>query len=430
MTHSNYEYFNRLVALFRGLGKPPVINTYFEFEGMLSTHLDKTKFLWDNPELGICDLEIFYNDKSYVSYHSDDFPPLSESDAIYLKVSLPQGDFQFVPSLKDFLALDNKLNIGEQVENVYLIEEDFIFGEDTACVEIERVLSISSLIKELSGMANYSGRIEYKDLVRIVYLDSSSSKAANPLIIEPKICLELLSYPKLNLTIFNDIKNEKSENAHIHEKRSMFRVSLIEVMNDLNHKENTFGFLIANWDVFVETYYANFEAYLTNFSFLKQKKEASENYINISSKISTTLSSISGKLFGLPISIGVALAILKSATEFEAALTLIGVGITSALLFFTILDQRAVLISIASSIEGLFSYAGNQKVGSLSSLIEKHKLDLYKQIQFLNVVMIFFIVISAFPFIVSMAVYMVKFNPDAVKQINYFSMRLVSQLIS
>ncbi|MEY5509517.1 hypothetical protein WI973_26605, partial [Salmonella enterica subsp. enterica serovar Corvallis] len=175
-----------------------------------------------------------------------------------------------------------------------------------------------------------------------------------------RITIESISFPMVDLAIFKSIKENGTDNAHIQEKQAMFRVSIIEVLKDIDESKDKFNFLIEQWELLKETYYGNFECYLTNFSFLKQKKEAAENYMTVSSKISGTLSSISGKLFGLPISFAVAVAILKTG-KFESILALLGVAITSLLIALTIYDQKKVLKSIMNSIDALFSHTKAQR---------------------------------------------------------------------
>ena len=196
----------------------------------------------------------------------------------------------------------------------------------------------------------------------------------------------------------------------------------------LDNSKDKFNFLIEQWELLKETYYGNFECYLTNFSFLKQKKEAAENYMTISSKISGTLSSISGKLFGLPISFAVVVAILK-AGKFEGILALLGVAITSMLIALTIYDQKRVLESIRVSIDALFSHTKAQRSGELASLISKHKEDLYSQAKGLDTAMALLMLVSFLPILLSIGVYIYKFHPSVISSINWFVNVFMTQLL-
>ncbi|HEN3623321.1 TPA: hypothetical protein U5E34_004241, partial [Yersinia enterocolitica] len=397
------QQFEKLVNLYRGLGRPMMADSQFVFKGKLKNNFMKLKELWDEHNPMLLDFEMSFNDSSAGTYFGNSFPTNIEHDTeVTLKVCLPSGDFQFVNSLDIFLLFDNKLNMGLDVENVYLVHEDYLFGEKADDPTIENVLILSRFINELSNLANYIDRIDDNGRLKIVFIDTGSSKKTPPIVIEPNISMEIASYPTVDLSVFKNINNNENDNAHVQEKQAMFRVSLIEILREGDKEEDNFNSLVKHWDLLKETYYGNFECYLTNFSFLKQKREAAENYMSVSSKISNTLSSISGKLFGLPISIGVALTILKSSTKFEGILTLVGVMISSLLIFFTIQDQRKVLYSIRASIDALFSHTKSAKSGELSDLIASHKRDLYSQADKLNAAMVVFIIISTLPFILSL----------------------------
>ena len=424
-------YFEKLVEFYRGLGKPPVVNCVFEYRGQLTNQFDIFKELWDNYDQRIADFELSFNSDSYGTYYEDSFPEdLTATIDIILIVSLPAGDFRFIESLEDFLLIDNNLNTGVCVENVYLIKENYLFGEAGEVNEkVSKTLKLSLFITELYELANYNDRVEHSGLLKLVFIDTGNAKKTSPIVIEPKIDIESISFPMVDLTIFDSLKDNNSDNAHVQEKQAMFRVSIIEILKELDDSTNKFNFLIEHWELLKETYYGNFECYLTNFSFLKQKKEAAENYMTVSSKISGTLSSISGKLFGLPISFAVAMIILKTG-KFESILALLGGIVTSILIVLTIYDQRKVLESIRVSIDALFSHTKSPRSGELASLISKHKENLYSQANRLDTAMAFLIVFSFLPIIISIGVYIYKFHPSVIVYIDGFVNTFMIQLLN
>lgn len=423
-------YFEKLVTFYRGLGRPSVVNCTFEYKGQLANQFDLFKELWDNSDQRIADFDLSFDSSSCGTSYEDSFPEaLTTTTDIILTVSLPAGRFRFIEALEDFLLIDNNLNTGAPVENTYLIKEDFLFGEvDQVNEQVLKALQLSLFITELYELANYNDRVEHSGLLKLVFIDTGNTKKTSPIVIEPKINIESISFPMVDLTIFNSLKENDSDNSHIQEKQAMFRVSIIEILKDLDDKTDKFNFLIEQWELLKETYYGNFECYLTNFSFLKQKKEAAENYMNISSKISGTLSSISGKLFGLPISFAVSVVILKTG-KFESILALLGGVVTSILIALTIYDQKKVLESIRVSIDSLFSHTKSQRSGELANLISKHKKNLYSQANGLNTTMAILLVFSFLPIIISFGVYIYKFHPSVILYVNDFVNIFMSQLL-
>lgn len=426
-------YFGKLVSFYRGLGRPSVANSQFEFRGKLGGEYETLKDLWASHDVSMGSFDLTFDGNNYDTQVDTLFPEkLTEQTDVVLIVSLPAGDCQFVTSLNEFLGFDNNLNTGGIVENVYLVAEDFLFGEKSTNDSINNALLLSSFISELYELASYHDRMAFTGLLKLVFIDTGSDngKVSPPIVIEPKITIENIIDNCVNLDLFKTIKESSIDNAHILEKKSMFRVSVIEILKDIESDINRFDFLIKHWDLLIETYNGNFECYLTNFSFIKQKKEAAENYMAVSTKISTTLSSISGKLFGLPISLGVAIAILKSSEKFESVLTLIGVAITSMLILFTIKDQRKVLSSIRESIDALFSHTKSSKSGELSNLIAKYKEQLYKQTDSLNSSMVLLMFFSALPFLLSLLAFVVKFEPGIIRKFDQFISIFMCQLLS
>ncbi|WP_150318069.1 hypothetical protein [Enterobacter hormaechei] len=423
-------YFEKLVTFYRGLGKPSVVNCAFEYRGQLDNQFDIFKELWNKSDQRIADFELSFDSGSYGTCYEDSLPEeLTATTDIHLTVSLPAGNFRFIESLENFLLIDNNLNTGKQVENVYLIKEDFLFGEVAPVNEpVQKALQLSQFITELYDLANYNDRVEHSGLLKLVFIDTGSTKKTDPIVIEPKINIESILLPMVDLTIFKTLKENGSDNAHIQEKQAMFRVSIIEILKDVDDSKDKFNFLVEQWELLKETYYGNFECYLTNFSFLKQKKEAAENYMTVSSKISGTLSSISGKLFGLPISFAAVVAIVK-VEKFESILALLGVAITSILIALTIYDQKRVLESIRVSIDALFSHTKAQRSGELASLISKHKENLYSQVKGLDTAMAFLLLASFLPIILSIGTYIYKFHPSIVSNISWFVSTFMAQLL-
>lgn len=425
------SYFIKLIGFYRALGKPCVVDCKFEYKGRLGECLNTFEELWKEFDQRIADFEVSFNSENFGTNYDDEFPQnlTGETEAIFT-VFLPSGDYKFIESLESFLLIDNKLNTGEKVENVYLIKEDFLFGEAEPSDErVQKALQLSLFIAEIYDLANYSDRVEYSGLLKLVFMDTSIDKKTSPIVIEPKIKIEILACSLIDLTVFKSIKDNVSDNAHVQEKQSMFRVSITEVLKDIEESVNSFDFLVQNWELLKETYYGNFECYLTNFSFLKQKKEAAENYITISTKISGTLTSISGKLFGLPISLAITIAILK-ADKFEGILALLGVAITSLLIALTIYDQKKVLESIRESIDAIFSHTKSQRSGELATLILRHKENLHIQAWRLELAMALLIALSFLPAIVSLGAYIYKFHPAIIDSINNFVKVFMSQLLS
>ncbi|HCJ1200859.1 TPA: hypothetical protein NQN98_004463, partial [Salmonella enterica] len=99
------------------------------------------------------------------------------------------------------------------------------------------------------------------------------------------------------------------------------------------------------------------------------------------------------------------------------------------LIALTIYDQKKVLKSIMDSIDALFSHTKAQRSGELAELISKHKENLYSQARGLDVAMVFLLIISTLPVIISLGVYIFKFHPSVILRFNHFIDVFMNQLI-
>lgn len=411
---SQERVFKDLISFYRGLSRPRLDNGKFIFEGSLGDNITLLRLLWVDAA-SMANFCIKYHGGERSTEYDEDFPDIDALDAITLEVKVPIGQFQFKSGLSEYLDGANFFNLAAMEPNVYLAKEDYLFGERPNCIDISKVVIISEMIDCFKKLSDFHDKTEVSGLLKLVFVDTTAEngKVTPPIVIEPKIKLSHMEFPILDLVVLNKVLSEDEDNIHVDEKKALFRVSIFEILKGIDNSQDKFDFLVENWNELLELYRGNFEAYITKFSFVKQKKEASEVYISLSSKLSTTLSSISGKLFGLPISLGVSLAVYKAESKLEAGVLVAGVLVSSWLIFVTVLEQRNVISAIKSSIDGIFSHTKSDKKSELSVLISNQKRQLTKQSRKLNRAMWVFIFISWVPTISAAYIYIDKFYPNA-----------------
>ncbi|HDL6608399.1 TPA: hypothetical protein PXJ48_001998, partial [Yersinia enterocolitica] len=87
------QQFEKLVNLYRGLGRPMMADSQFVFKGKLKNNFMKLKELWDEHNPMLLDFEMSFNDSSAGTYFGNSFPTNIEHDTeVTLKVCLPSGD--------------------------------------------------------------------------------------------------------------------------------------------------------------------------------------------------------------------------------------------------------------------------------------------------------------------------------------------------
>lgn len=423
---AEFNEFKLLVKFYRLIQRPALLNNKCIFSGVISqdAHIIMSE-IWSN-QASLTEFTLYLNGDEFSTMFHDPCPILS-NDVVKLEIKLPSGDYTFSNNIESYLLGDNHLNKAEAPHNVYLSEEDYDFTEPTEVVpdKLKIALGLANIINGLRALSSYYYDDKITGCLNLVFINSTpEGRDANaPLVISPKITKELLDLNIDNCDIIDGIISSNDVGLHKEEKSSLFRVSIFELLKTEGNITNSFEKLVRNWPVLLSIYRGNFEAYLTKFSFLKQKKIASENYIELSSKISSCLSGISGKLFGLPVSLAVPLAIFKSKDSFESALLLLGVFVASLLIFITTQEQRKIINAIKTSIDSTFSYSESDNGSDLFNLISNQKIKLKYQARSLKLWLIIFSITAWIPSAISIYIYSSKFLPgiNVEKTLNYLS---------
>ncbi|WP_369789576.1 hypothetical protein [Rouxiella sp. WC2420] len=409
---ADFNEFKLLVKLYRLLNRPDFDNNQCTFNGILAQDAHAIlNEIWSNGS-SLSEFTLLNGDDEISTAFGDPCPQYS-SDVVKLTIVFPSGDYTFKKNISSYLQGDNHLNKSEASHNVYLSEEDYDFSESDENItgELKSALELAKLINGLKLLSSYYYDDKISGCLNLVFIDSNPEikDTSAPIVITPRITSEHLKKQLDSVGVIDSIMSSDADRLHKEEKSSLFRVSILELLNIERNGVNPFDKIVNNWDVLLSIYRGNFEAYLTKFSFLKQKKAASENYIELSSKISSCLSGISGKLFGLPVSLAVPLAILKSKDSFESLLLLLGVYAASLLIFITTQEQRKIINAIKSSIDSTFSYSEADNGSDLSNLISSQKLKLKSQANKLKFWMIVFSFVAWLPSFISTQIYFTKF---------------------
>ncbi|UYV56911.1 hypothetical protein OH655_15905 [Pantoea dispersa] len=408
----DFNEFKLLVKLYRLINRPELDNNQCTFDGILTqdAHVILNE-IWSNDN-SLSEFTLL-NGANEISTTFGDPCPQYSSDVVKLSIVFPSGDFTFKKNILSYLQGNNHLNKSEPSYNVYLSDEDYDFSESDENVtgNLKSALGLAKIINGLKLLSSYYYDDKISGCLNLVFIDSNPEikDTSAPIVITPKITSDHLEKQLDSVDIIDNIMSSDIDRLHKEEKSSLFRVSILELLNIERSGGNPFDKIVNNWDVLLSIYRGNFEAYLTKFSFLKQKKAASENYIELSSKISSCLSGISGKLFGLPVSLAVPLAIFKSKDSFESLLLLLGVYAASLLIFITTQEQRKIINAISSSIDSTFSYSEANNGSDLFNLINSQKEKLKSQAKKLKFWMVIFSFIAWVPSLISTKIYFNKF---------------------
>ncbi|HCD6380788.1 TPA: hypothetical protein NDU12_005375, partial [Klebsiella pneumoniae] len=140
----------------------------------------------------------------------------------------------------------NKIMRGSLPSQFYLIDSDYLYGENNKPEEIEKIEAICSMITALSKLSHFHDIKENgsSNFYRLVFVLNSESKSSSA-VIETVLNDKVLSYPKIDYSLINSLVSiDPSTDLHYDEKINTFRNTLIEYIKSA---DNDFCEIIKNW---------------------------------------------------------------------------------------------------------------------------------------------------------------------------------------
>ena len=219
-----------------------------------------------------------------------------------------------------------------------------------------------------------------------------------------------LDYNKSHLKDISTDNLEELREAFINkidsqERMQIFKYELISLLG----QNNSYPYILKNWDRLINNYSKSFEIYLTGFSFEKLKTSSNDYFLKLSDRIQQTIGKVSNYIFAIPIAF---IFLLKyfdfKGNNYTADFLLLLVGF-----LFLILIWMVPFKNISESIENIKDDIEDyrQKINknkSLTKILEKlnhiEKVRLRSQetkLVFTKVIsiLIFLIVLGAFLYI-------------------------------
>lgn len=241
-------------------------------------------------------------------------------------------------------------------EEIYLIDED-ICSQDEGVLDsrLENLRALCKLIICLADLAHYHDEKLKGEEYRLIFVEDDGAKGAKTITLQPTVDQDLLQYNVSSNLLEALLESNFDKNPHIVKERSIFRASLVEFSKDSIDARERFKFIVSNWNAFLRLYNNNLDTYLSGFSFHKAKQEVGSAELTIADQLSKLISDISGKVLSIPISLVVLIAIAKAGNNFESAVLVLGVTLTSFIMAETIAAQKLQYNRITHSRMLLFS---------------------------------------------------------------------------
>lgn len=253
------------------------------------------------------------------------------------------SDEKFYPSLAGLLDGTPKVSRGDLPAEFYLVEENHFSGSGEPSPELKKLLVICKLIKCLSELAHYHDEKRGSGNYKLIFMQPEDSSPSDPKAIEIDtiINVRMLDGAIPDITFVESLQAENPKtDPHYSSKIGVFRVSLAEFLRGRPVGQPAFSFLVSKWEDFINLCNQNLDTYLSGFAFHKAKREVAEAEFKIADQFSKIISDITGKLFGIPISIAASIAITKSTSALEGLLILTGLGLATLIFSGTVGNQQ------------------------------------------------------------------------------------------
>lgn len=241
-------------------------------------------------------------------------------------------------------------------KEIYLIDEDICSQDDEVLdPHLENLRALCKLIMCLADLAHYHDEKLRGEEYRLIFVEDDGAKGAKTITLQPSIDLDLLQYNVSSNLLEALLESNFDKNPHLVKERSIFRASLVEFSKDSIDARERFRFVVSNWSGFLRLYNNNLDTYLSGFSFHKAKQEVGSAELSIADQLSKLISDVSGKVLSIPISLVVLIAIAKAGNNFESAVLVLGITLTSFIMAETIAAQKLQYNRICHSRMLLFS---------------------------------------------------------------------------
>ncbi|NPT29647.1 hypothetical protein DDR56_03490 [Halomonas venusta] len=353
-------------------------------------------------------VSIVINGKDF--HKASDIPSSSEGIVEFEVRPARKGSSTFHENIDDLLKQDPKIGQGEAPVNYYLLKEDYCDVLDGASEISEKLNNLCVLIEKLSQLAHYHDQKTHTNYLRLVFIKPEEVGVSQPLVIETKVDKEILDFAGSanieHLVCLCD--SSQSQDPHYHGRKGIFGNTITEFVQRRSENEKPFHYLVRNWNDFLTTYDKNFAVYTSGFAFHKAKREVAEAEVEISNKLSSVVSDITGKLLGIPISLAAVAAIPKSGSIVNSALIVLGVMLASFILSETVDNQKRRLKRvihsknmILNSIEGRKEVYPKDLRDNIDQIVDDLKKDEDRTDRLLRG----FSLVSWLPFVLAMVVH-------------------------
>ena len=356
----------KVVSLYRLIGCPRVENGTFTAEIEVTPELKCAMSNCDELSISYGEFdELLKNNSFDISSPSE----ISEGDTIKLKWKIAtNGSVLFFNSYADLLENHKSVFRGENLDQFYIAQDNVLSTEGGENSRLATLTSVVNLISLLSKIAHYHDEKTKEDVFRLVFI-LTEKDTHKPYVLKTLFQEIDLSIGAIDLSTLNELVEAQDENyAHSSEKLGIFRFALANVISQCPPSDNEFSYLLKHWRELLTEYKASFDIYISGFSFNKVRTELAKAEIELASSLSKVMNDITGKLFGIPISLVALISMLKLESILENLVLVFGTLLFSLIVSGLVKNQLLLRKSINIGADLTFSTYKVEKASYPSDL--------------------------------------------------------------
>ncbi|WP_299230981.1 hypothetical protein [uncultured Halomonas sp.] len=317
--------------------------------------------------------------------------------------SLPGGgQAAFYNNIGELVERFSGVSKGVLPDSFYLIEENWSPFDDDSNESFERLRDICCLINwlaELSVSVDDESSPYYNNL--FFAIPSTEGRAPKTFVVKTKLTSEVIGYHLRHVKLVEALVDPKHEGKlHIEERRMIFQLSLADVLSQHGLESDSLLSVVKHWDQIILGYWKNLQSYVHGFSFDKIRVEVANAEVEYSTKLSSSLGDIAGKLLALPVSLAALPYLSKSEDKFQFSVISLGLFMVSTIILCMVVNQWIIVSRLRASFDVVFEQLKEKLLGypkSLRLVLSKTLKNVDRQSNLLFVTFVLFIVISFVP---------------------------------
>jgi hypothetical protein len=283
-------------------------------------------------------------------------------ELVYFSFSLSEN-MVFCDDLKEYVSIYSSaiLNDAAIPKYFYLRNSCVLFNDEIIKNKLENIrratlwVNLFEKISDINKLNEDGGRTYY------FLVKGANDSYSKPMEIEVKDLSSVVDVSIMpELGAFDALLLEERVDLNDDEKRSFFKLAMVDTLRDLALKPEAEGkdyltLALGNIDSIKTSYFDHYEIFIHNFALGEFYREVEGKYFDYVEKIQSVLGDIQTKIFAIPAAL-IGMGALSKVTSMSGnLLILLGVFLVSLMTVWLLRDQKIRLGQIKASMKFVFN---------------------------------------------------------------------------